>query len=171
MILRFIAFATALLVFACQNQDDKSFIKNSLLDTKTDSAILLMYKLYSECETSVLQNNHGKIDTIIKKVSYLCLPVKVNIPEVHGDTTLITIFFEPENGYETEDPKCNFAYSVGFTGQDTQYDFVVFGDNYYTLNASQIKQSKPNMEFIFNDKIAKTDCIDNKLRQLLNRQK
>lgn len=169
--LRFTLFIIAIITFTCRNSDGKKNIASSSVDTKIDSAVLLMYKLYSDCETSILENNNGKIDTIAKNISYLCLSVNIITPEIHGDTTLITIFFEPEKGYEIEDPKCNFAYSVGFVGSDNQYDFVVFGDNYYTLSSSDLIKSKPNMEFIFNKNVSKIDCIHNQLMRLLNFQK
>lgn len=160
-------FILTIFVFACQNNDSQKIIGLSPIDTKVDSAVVLMYKLYSACETSILENKNGKIDTIAKNISYLCLPVKINTPEVHGDTVLITVFFEPEKGYEIENPKCEFAYSVGFIGPDHYYDFVEFGDNYYTLNSAQLKKANPNLELIFKDKIEKLDCISDQLKRLL----
>ncbi|HLP96024.1 MAG TPA: hypothetical protein VK168_18405 [Saprospiraceae bacterium] len=156
------------MLVACQGNKETKTIAKPSLESKMDSAVLLMYKLYSDCETSILENSNGKIDTIAKIVSYLCLPVKINPPEVFGDTTLITVFFEPERGYEIEDPNCDFAYSVGFIGADSQYDFVMFGDNYYTLNSAQLKNTYPDMDSIFSDNLVKVGCIHQHLKQLLD---
>lgn len=157
-----------ILIIACNNSSFKQHDSSIPIQAKIDSAILLMYKLYSTCETSILERRNETIDTLAKNVSYLCIPVAVNTPEVYGDTTLITIFFQPEKGYEIEDPKCNFAYSVGFIGSDNDYDFVVFGDNYYSLDVPQLKNENPNLESEFRNKIAKLDCFSDQLARLLN---
>lgn len=166
--LKFTLLALVIICSTCSKSNRNQSIEISPLDAKIDSAILLIYKLYSECETSILDNDNGKIDTLVSNISYLCLPVKVETPDVYGDTTLVTIFFYPETGYEVEDPKCDFAYSVGFIGIDSQFDFVVFGDNYYSLSRSQLTTIKPNLDSIFVAKIAKCDCLSSQLIRILN---
>lgn len=160
---------TLICYFSCHSGQPVS--SNSSLTIKSENAVLLMYKIYSGCSTSILKNTSGKIDTLAKNVSYLCLQVKVNAPDISGDTTIITVFFEPESGYEIEDPKCDFAYSVGFVGSDNECDFIEFGDNYYTMTIDQYMKGKQNLDSIFFEKTKNLKCINSNLLKIINNRK
>ncbi len=164
-------FLTAVLILHYSCQSGQNANHDSPLSIKIENSVLLIYKIYSNCSTSILKNYNGKIDTLSKDISYLCLPVKVINPKISGDTTVITVFFNPEIGYEIEDPKCDFAYSVGFVGSDNECDFIEFGDNYYTLTVAQYMKGKQNLDSIFFEKIQNTKCVDSNLLNIIKKSK
>lgn len=152
--------------YACHpNITDRS---TSPLEKKVNSAILMMYKIYSDCSTKILKNLNGKIDTLDNGISYLCLPLTVNDIEVKHDTTIISLFFSPADGYIVEDTKCKFAYGIGFVGQDEECDFIEFGDNYYSKNIEQYKTENRDLDSIFFERTKKSDCINDILGGILN---
>lgn len=134
-------------------------------EIKTDSAILLIYKIYSGCRTTILEKEGSKIDTLIKDISYLCLPVKIFNTEVFSDTTLITIFFEPEQGYAVE--TYDFAYSIGFIGVDHASDFIMFGDNYYTMSVKAYFEENKKIDSIFQRNVRTEKCINSRLKGII----
>ena len=148
-------------------QDNLPVSNKSPTEIRTDNAIFLIYKIYSSCTTTIVEKHNNQVDTLVKNIEYLCLPVKVNAIEVNTDTTIITIFFEPERGYELEDTKCNGAYSIGFIGSDNECDFIEFGDNYYTLTVSQYMKENIHIDSIFNAKISNLDCINLRLINII----
>lgn len=143
---------------------------NFKFQNKIDRAVLLMYKLYARCNTSILKRNNGQIDTIVKNINYVCLPVQISTPDVKLDTVIIGVFFSPEEGFEIENPDCDYIYEVGFIGDDDDPDFIVIGDNYYSILISQyfITHDKDYIDSVFMSEIKNNSCISKSLERLLD---
>jgi hypothetical protein len=136
---------------------------------KLDNAIFWMYKIYAGYHTTIVDFHNGERDTLVERINYLCLPVTTLVTEMPGDTTTISVFFEPENGTELEDKNCEFAYVIGFIGMDSEPDFIEFGDNYYELTTAEFLKRHNNLDTIFWETVRREECISAQLRSLIDK--